>query len=111
MWVQLWNIPIHLINRGMGMKLGNIIGQSSGVIIPSIGGKEGRHVKVLTKIDITQPLIRGDMVTLGGNKRWIDFTKIALIFVTNAVLLVIVRRTIPSRQKLTRIPMHNLETG
>ena len=37
------------------------------------GGREGKHLKVLVEIDLTQPLLRGTTVKMNGVGRWIDF--------------------------------------
>ncbi|KAL3516671.1 hypothetical protein ACH5RR_023573 [Cinchona calisaya] len=45
MWVQLSNIPINMLDRGVGIKVDNVSRQSREVIIPSIGAKDGRYLK------------------------------------------------------------------
>ena len=72
-WVQIWNLPIHWITKEVRRKIGGVFLSSKDVIIPKVGSNEGKHVKILVKIDLTQPLIRGTTVKMNGIIKWIDF--------------------------------------
>ena len=40
-------------------KIGGVFRKVKEVILPSGGGKEGRHMKIFAEIDLLQPLVRG----------------------------------------------------
>ena len=73
LWIQVWNLPIHWMSKETGKKIGAMVGEVKEVIIPQAGGKEGRHIKIMVKTDISQPLMRGAMIQLNGVPRWIRF--------------------------------------
>ncbi|XP_027072044.1 uncharacterized protein LOC113774451 [Coffea eugenioides] len=58
LWVQIWNLPVHWISKEIGRKIGRVFHEVREVIIPQVGGKEGRHLKMLLTVDISQPLLR-----------------------------------------------------
>lgn len=51
------------------MLLGNILD----ILIPEVGGKENRHIKLLIEIDVTQPLMRGTTLRFKNQENWISF--------------------------------------
>ncbi|KAL3535911.1 hypothetical protein ACH5RR_004372 [Cinchona calisaya] len=73
MWVQIWNLPVHWISKETGIKIGKIFSEAKNIIIPLIGGKEGRHIKISVDVDVTQPFIRGTTVKVNGVTKWVDF--------------------------------------
>lgn len=73
LWVQIWKLPIHCITKEVGRKIREIFTTVQDVIVPSGGSKEGKHVKILVEVDITQPLLRGTTVRLNGARIWVDF--------------------------------------
>ncbi|XP_027061100.1 uncharacterized protein [Coffea arabica] len=73
LWVQAWNLPVHWISKEVGWKIGSIFQEVKEVIVPQVGGKEGRHLKLLVLVDITSPLLRGTTVKLKGALKWISF--------------------------------------
>ncbi|XP_027177973.1 uncharacterized protein LOC113777128 [Coffea eugenioides] len=70
LWIQVWNLPIHWLSKVVGFKLGQMFSAVKEVIIPPGGGKEGRHMKILAEVDISQPLARGTTVKFNGNPIW-----------------------------------------
>ncbi|XP_071933726.1 uncharacterized protein [Coffea arabica] len=73
MWIQVWNLPIHWLSQAVGFKLGQIFSAVKEVIIPPGGGKEGRHMKILAEVDISQPLARGTTINFNGKQIWVEF--------------------------------------
>nr|XP_027126119.1 uncharacterized protein LOC113742485 [Coffea arabica] len=73
LWVQIWNLPIHWMSKAVGFKIGDIFKSVREVIIPSSGGKAGRHMKILAEMDIAKPLARGTRVKLNGVQQWVEF--------------------------------------
>ncbi|XP_027177951.1 uncharacterized protein LOC113777103 [Coffea eugenioides] len=73
LWIQVWNLPIHWLSKVVGFKRGQMFSAVKEVIIPPGGGKEGRHMKILAEVDISQPLARGTTVKFNGNPIWVEF--------------------------------------
>lgn len=92
-WVQLWNLPLNWLTKETAKKIGSAIGVVKESIVPEIGSKEGRHMKILVEIDITQPLMHGTFVKLGNQADGSSSdTKDALISVITVESLVMEKR-------------------
>lgn len=74
LWVQVWNLPIHWVSKDVGRKIGMVFKEVKEVLISHSGGKEGKHVKLLVKADMTQPLLRGTAVKMNGVLKWVSFS-------------------------------------
>ncbi|XP_071920723.1 uncharacterized protein [Coffea arabica] len=48
LWVQIWNLPVHWLTKEVGRKIGTVFKEVRDVLIPQSGGKESRHLKILT---------------------------------------------------------------
>lgn len=72
-WVQVHNIPIRFMTRGMAESICDIIGE----VCRSIGGVEedgGSFIRVKVTLDISLPLCRGRLVSFeNGKKFWVKF--------------------------------------
>lgn len=53
--------------------MGRIFNHISNVLIPETGSKDGRYAKMLVKIDLTKPLIRGTRIRCKEESYWISF--------------------------------------
>ena len=73
LWIQVWNLPIHWLCRTVGFKIAKVFHSVKEVIIPPGGGKEGKHMKILAKVNISQLLIKGIPVKHNGVKVWAEF--------------------------------------
>ena len=73
LWVQIWNLPVHWISKEIGRKIGKVFDEVRDAIVPQVGGKEGRHLKILVTADISQPLLRGTTVKMNGTTKWLAF--------------------------------------
>ena len=73
LWIQLWNLPIHWLCRAVGFKIGEVFHSINEVIIPPGGGKEGKHMKILADVDISQLLVRAVPVKHNGIEVWVEF--------------------------------------
>ena len=62
LWVQIWNLPVHWLSKEVGRKIGAVFKDIKDVVISHIGGKDGRHLKVLVHVDLSKPLLRGTLV-------------------------------------------------
>lgn len=49
--------------------MGNVLD----VMVVGIGGKEGRHLKILVEMDLMKPLVRGTKVKYKNCETWIQF--------------------------------------
>ena len=72
-WVKIWNLPIHWFTKEAGKKIGQVFSAVKEVVIPNTGSRDGRHMKILAEIDLTQPIVRGTMVDMNGMTKWIAF--------------------------------------
>lgn len=73
MSIQIWNLQIHWISKPIGRKIGAIFQNIKEVIVPQIGGKEGKHLKILVTADISQPILRGTIVQMNRTTKWVSF--------------------------------------
>lgn len=47
------------MSKDAGFKLGKLFSNVKDVIIPPVGGKEGRHMKILVELDLCKRLLWG----------------------------------------------------
>ncbi|XP_071928123.1 uncharacterized protein [Coffea arabica] len=73
LWVQVWNLPVHWITKEARRKIGAIIQEVKDVLVPQVGGKKGRHLKLLVVLDTSLPLLRGTTVKVNGALKWLNF--------------------------------------
>ena len=73
LWVQVWNLPVHWITKEAGWKIGAVFHEVKDVVVPQVGGKEGRHLKLLVVLDTSLPLLRGTTVKVNGILKWLNF--------------------------------------
>lgn len=73
LWIQAWNLPNHWISKETGFKFKNVFSNVLDVLTPESGSKQGRHMKVLTKVDISRALLRGTKGQYNGREVWVDF--------------------------------------
>ncbi|CAA0831933.1 Unknown protein [Striga hermonthica] len=73
MWVQIHQLPPHWIAYEPGRKIGRIIGKMLNVLVPGNGNNAGNMLKVLVEVNLREPLLRGTFISLGEEKKWVDF--------------------------------------
>ncbi|CAA0815026.1 Unknown protein [Striga hermonthica] len=61
------------ISAEAGMKVGRIFGKVIDVVVPVVGNVNGRIVRILVEVSVTDPLPRRTTIKLGAEERWIDF--------------------------------------
>lgn len=57
----------------MGWKIGKLLQMCLNVVIPKNGSREGQMLKMLVKIELDKPLLRGTKIKLGKEMVWVDF--------------------------------------
>ena len=67
-WVQIHGLPIRRMSKVTAEDIGRTLGIVEHVDNSSSGDCRGKCIRVRVNIDITQPLCRGRMVNLGGQK-------------------------------------------
>ncbi|KAL3516308.1 hypothetical protein ACH5RR_023210 [Cinchona calisaya] len=72
-WIQIWNLSIHWFTKKIGVKIGSVAGNVLRVIIPHNGSKDGKNIKVLVEVHISQPFLRETLVKSNGESRWVTF--------------------------------------
>lgn len=73
MRIQEWNLPVHWLTREVGLGIGGGLKEVFEVLIPTKGGKEGRHLKINVEVDLTQLLLRGMVLRSRGKPFWASF--------------------------------------
>ncbi|KAL5779811.1 hypothetical protein ACOSQ2_010548 [Xanthoceras sorbifolium] len=64
-WVQVYNVPLVCMTKGIGTFLGNKIGEFCEIDVGATGDCLGKYLRVRVKIDITKPLQRCLKIDLG----------------------------------------------
>lgn len=73
MWVQMHNISFGLMNRVYGETLEKTIGEIIKVDIDKDGAGWDHFLRVKILVDITKPLVRGNLINCSCNLLWITF--------------------------------------
>ena len=72
-WVQIHDMPLVCMTKGVGMKIGESLGILEDVDVASDGAGWGRCLKNRVSIDVTKPLECGRALVLGGKSSWVMF--------------------------------------
>ncbi|CAA0825976.1 Unknown protein [Striga hermonthica] len=72
-WVQLHNLPLHWLTIELGTKIGQVIGKVIDVLVPGVESMNEHIMKVQVEMNLREAIPRGTLITLGSNKRWVDF--------------------------------------
>lgn len=73
MWIQVHGLPHHWVSKEVGWKLGKLFSHCLNVNFPENGGKGGRLLKLLVKVKLDNPLIRGTKIKLDDEVIWVEF--------------------------------------
>lgn len=73
LWIQVWHLPYQWLSKETRFKFKNIFCNVVDVLIPESGSKKGRYLKILSKIDLDRPLLRGTKIKCSGMEVWVDF--------------------------------------
>ncbi|CAA0811315.1 Unknown protein [Striga hermonthica] len=72
-WVHVLNLPLHWLSADTGMKLGRLLGKTLNVQVPGIGNYSGHNLKILVQLPLSEPILRGTFIKIGGTNTWVDF--------------------------------------
>jgi hypothetical protein len=72
-WIQVHDLPLLCMNRGVGTKIGASLGEIVDVDMAGDGAGWGRCLRLRVVIDIFKPLERGRALNFGGKSHWINF--------------------------------------
>ncbi|XP_059446486.1 uncharacterized protein LOC132178037 [Corylus avellana] len=72
-WVQVHDMPLVCMTKGVGVKIGESLGNLEEVDVAGDGAGWGRCLRIRVSIDITKPLDRGRALELGGKSTWVPF--------------------------------------
>ncbi|XP_050282316.1 uncharacterized protein LOC126723089 isoform X2 [Quercus robur] len=74
MWVQVWGLPLDLINKEVGIDIGQGIGRVIEVDCKSIASGEARFLRVRVDVPLDKPIRRGaPVLSPEGDKVWVAF--------------------------------------
>lgn len=72
-WVQVHDMPLLFMTKGIGEKIGESLGQLVEIDIAGDGVGWGRCLRIRVVLDLTKPLDRGRAITLAGKSHWVIF--------------------------------------
>jgi hypothetical protein len=72
-WVQIHDMPLLCMTKGIAMKIGNSMGWLEEVDLAGDGAGWGRCLRICVEIDLTKPLERGRALRLDGKSYWVSF--------------------------------------
>uniref|UniRef100_A0A2N9IT87 RNase H type-1 domain-containing protein n=1 Tax=Fagus sylvatica TaxID=28930 RepID=A0A2N9IT87_FAGSY len=72
-WIQIHDLPFLYMNRDVGEKVGGTLGMVFMVDTDVKGVGWGKSLRVRVQIDVTQPLLCGKKLRLGGKSVWVYF--------------------------------------
>jgi len=77
-WIQIHDMPLACMNRGVGRKIGESIGTVEEVAIAEDDVGWGRSLRIRVAINLYQPLDRGRALLLTGKSCWVPFKYVKL---------------------------------
>ena len=72
-WVQVHDLPLLCMTKGIAMKIGASLGQLEDVDLADEGVGWGRSLRIRVEIDLAKPLERGKALRLEGKSYWVSF--------------------------------------
>jgi hypothetical protein len=71
--VQVHDLPLLCMNKGVGLKIGASLGEVVDIDVAGDGAGWGRCLRLRIVIDLGVPLERGRALELGGHSHWVSF--------------------------------------
>lgn len=72
-WIQVHDMPLLCMNKGVGTKIGESLGELEDVDVAGDGVRWGRCLRLRVNIDLHKPLERGRALNLGEKAYWVNF--------------------------------------
>jgi hypothetical protein len=72
-WVQVHDMPLICMNRTVGTKIGESLGDVEDVDVAGDGSGWGRCLRLRVRLNLHEPLERGRALRLGGKSYWVTF--------------------------------------
>ena len=73
-WVQIHNLPPRRMTKDVGVSIGRTLGEVEDVDMGEEGKALGRCIRVRVKLDLSQPLCCGRLVSFGSRESlWVNF--------------------------------------
>jgi hypothetical protein len=72
-WIQVHDMPLICMNKSIGMKIGNSLGEPIDVDVAGDGRGWGSYLRLRVDIDLMKPLDRGRALNLAGKSSWVEF--------------------------------------
>jgi hypothetical protein len=72
-WIQAHDMPLICMNKNVGSKIGNSLGELLEVDVAGDGMGWGSYLRLRVNINITKPLDRGRALNLDGKSSWVEF--------------------------------------
>jgi hypothetical protein len=80
-WIQIHDMPLGCMNRGVGAKIGGTLGDVEEVAVAKDDVGWGRFLRVGVTINLYNPLERGRSLIISGNTYWVSI-RIVMIYIT-----------------------------
>jgi hypothetical protein len=72
-WVQVHDMPLLCMNKAVGMRIGESMGEVEDVDVSGDGSGWGRCLRIRVRVNLLQPLERGRALQVGGKSNWVNF--------------------------------------
>jgi hypothetical protein len=71
-WIQVHDMPLLCMNKSVGTKIGESLGQLEDVDVAGDGTGWGSCLRLRVNIDLMKPLDRGKALSLAGKTSWVE---------------------------------------
>jgi hypothetical protein len=72
-WMQIHDLPLDCMSRGVGYKIGGSLGKVEDVAISEDDVGWGKYLRIRVAINLYKPLERGRILKLNGKSFWVPF--------------------------------------
>jgi hypothetical protein len=72
-WVQVHDMPLLCMNKAVGLRIGESMGEVEDVDVLGDGSGWGRCLRIRVRVNLQQPLERGWALQVAGKSNWVNF--------------------------------------
>jgi hypothetical protein len=72
-WIQVHDMPLICMNKSIGTKIGNSLGELIDVDVAGDGRGWGSYLRLRVNLDLMKPIDRGQALNLAGKSSWVEF--------------------------------------